>query len=247
MKKLSGPFPASCRTLSLAVLLAWPLTGCNTTPAPTTPSAAPSATPQMQRAAKYRADYDAQPALTQKQLSEGNIARGQDMKLVYIALGRPDVIITTPNAKIITWTYTNYLPPVIATNKVVIGDQPFQANHSPLFETMDAWNNGLQKHEIIEAGNTDIVAKSPTQSWADYGKYRKDYEMAGTQGAKDAIEQRARLEYRESLLIPPITSPDPVQLTVVFIDRQVVDVTIDESVSAFSGRALALPTAPARK
>lgn len=225
-----------------AALILFGVAACNTT-APT--AAAPIVTPQRTRIAELQADYHALSATAQKQVAEGVVARDFDMKSVYIALGRPDHIVTTPNAKAITWTYDRYVPPVVSTNKVITGNDPrsIQARNSPLFDTMDAWNNGMQKHEIIEAGNTEIIAKAPTQSWGEYSKYRKNYEMAGTPAAKAAIRERARQEYHAALRIPPITSPDPVKLSVLFVDQHVTDVIIDESQSAFSDRALSLPGA----
>ncbi len=246
--RLPRPWPPAAST-ALVVLL---ITSCKTT-APTT--AETVATPQTTRATEFKTDYDALPVTTQKQLAEGLISQGQSMKLVHVALGRPDVIVTTPNAKTITWTYHNYVSPVVSTNRVMKGDPPRLPinNGSPLQDTMDAWNNRLLKHEVPDSpeGNDptkwegSIPMKAPTQSWSDYGKYRLNLQMtqriakpegAGSRGyaARKAMTKRAEEEYQEALTIPPIVSPDPIKLDVIFVDQRVSDAIIDDSFSAFS-------------
>ncbi len=222
-------------------------------------AASSSPSPQAKRITEFQSEYAALPADTQEQLANGIIAKGQNMKLVYLALGRPSRIVTTPNAKTITWTYHNYVSPVISTNKTVVGRETKQnfANNSPLQDTMDAWNNRLQKHEIpnspqgsdLTRWEPQIIPKAPTQSWAEYAKYRNNVEMVkgiADRASGDAlramknITKRAELEYREALMIPPISSPDPVKLDVVFVDQLVSDAIVDESFSAFSAHALPL-------
>ncbi len=228
--------------LSLASCLIVPaslfVSGCNTTPKP-----APVATAQAKRIAEHQADYAALPADTQKQLAEGIISRGQNMKAVYVALGRPDLIVTTPDAKTITWTYRSYIPPVVATRKVVMESEnkTILDSRSPLTDTFDAWNSKLLKHDF---NTPDIIPKAPTQSWSDYGKYRENYEMAGTAGAKAAIRLRARNEYREALTVPLISSPDPVKLDVIFVHQLVDEVIINDSTSALRLHAESPATAP---
>ncbi len=236
-----SPFSYAACLAALTLVFA---VGCNTTPA-TTPTTA--STPQAKRIAEHQAEYTALPATTQKEIAEGIIAKGQSMKLVYLALGRPDRIVTTPNAKTITWTYRNYVSPVIATNKVVTGNAPMTSlsNSSPLTDTYEAWNNKLLKHDEFGGARLRaedrIAPKAPTQSWSDYGKYRLKVEMAGTPEARASLNKRAEIEYEEAVKLPPISSPDPMKLDIVFIDQVVSDAIIDDSFSAFSAHALALP------
>jgi len=245
MKKRPSIFTFT--TVSVAVLASWLTTACNTT----TPSSATTpATPQAQRIAEYKSDYDTQPAETQKQLAEGIIAKGQNLKLVYLALGRPDRIVTTPDAKTITWTYRNYVSPNTRANKTVMGNAPANSlpSSSPLTDTFDAWNNNLLKHDEFGGSRVSIIdrvaAKAPTQSWSSYGKYRLNVEMASTPAAKASLNKRAEEDYKEAITIPPISSPDPIQLDVIFIDQRVSDAIIDDSFSAFSIRPEIHSSAP---
>ncbi len=223
--------------------------------APASETVASSA--QAKRIAEHPEAFAALPADTRQQLAEGRISQGQNMKLVYLALGRPDHIVTTPDAKTITWTYRNYLSPVIATNKTVIGRETKQnfANGSPLQDTMDAWNNGMEKHEIPVTGTASsrwepkVTPKAPNQTWAEYAKYRNNLEMArrgldqpdaAIKAVMQNMSKNAELEYREALTLPLISSPDPVKLDVIFVDQLVSDAIVDESFSAFSAHALPL-------
>lgn len=222
--------------IGLSVLTALFLSACNTTS-----TVSPIAAAQATRIAEYQTDYAALPPATQKQLTDGLISKGQNLKLVYLALGQPDRILITPDGKAITWTYLNYVSPVAVTNKVVLGNKSYgpAGGSSPLHETMDAWNNNLLKHEIRDpgdplSGDGRIVAKASTQSWSDYGKYRLKYSMAGTKEARKSIELNQREAYQEALTIPPIASPDPIKLDVLFVDQQVTDAIVDDSFSAFS-------------
>jgi len=232
----------------LPVLL---ISGCNT---PTSSSTPTTATPQATRIAEYQTDYAALPATTQKQLADGLISKGQNLKLVYLALGRPDLIVITPDGKRITWTYRNYISPVVATNKVVLGRKPernLSASSSPLHDTMEAWQYGVLKHEVPAdfevSGLTrmKVVPKAANQSWADYGKYRLELKMAEGKASPQDLRNmnlNAQQEYREALTIPPIASPDPIKLDVHFVDQQVADAIVDDSFSAFSVGTLPLTT-----
>ncbi len=217
----------------------------------TTAAAPAMAKPQAKRIAEHPDAYAALPAATQKELAEGIITKGQNMKLVYLALGRPDVIVTTPDAKTITWTYRNYVSPVIATNKVVTGNAPMTplSNSSPLNDTFDAWNNKLLKHDEFGGPRLSaldrIAAKAPTQSWADYGKYRLKIAMSNNPAEISSLNKRAEVEYEDAVRLPPISSPDPMKLDVVFINQLVSDAIIDDSFSAFSVHAVGLSGVPA--
>lgn len=255
MKKMPPRFAVSLGLATAAWLI---LPACNTT-TPASSARTAIATPQATRIAEYQADYAVLPATTQKQLANGIIAKGQNMKLVYVALGRPDLIVTTPDGKIITWTYRNYTTPVIGTNRTVVGRESKVnlANHSPLQDTMDAWSNKLLKHEVPgtvtnEApgfGAALIIAKAPTQSWAEYGKYRENLRAITDSGrppnqaeriALRAINERAENAYDEALTIPVIASPDPIKLDVIFFDQHVSDAIVNDSFSAFSTGPLPL-------
>ncbi len=256
MKKNQAGHPSALGLIAFAILLT---SIGNAAPASETVALSSS---QAKRIAEHPDAFAALPANTQQQIAEGRISRGQNLKLVYLALGRPDRIVTTPDAKTITWTYRNYLSPVIATNKTVVGRETKQnlANGSPLQDTMDAWNNRLVKHEVPDSpqGNDlakwepKVIAKAPTQSWADYGKYRLNLQMAEQRPTNTLPEEvvrsvrknmgkRAEVEYQDSLTIPPISSPDPIQLDVIFVDQSVSDAIVDESFSAFSLHPLTLP------
>jgi hypothetical protein len=201
-------------------------------------------TPQAARIAEHPRDYAALPAADQQQVAEGLIARGQRMKIVYIALGRPDVIVTTPDAKTVTWTYRNYVPPFKGTQKNVIGKAPMThvANDSPLNDTFEAWRNNMMKHEITAIDDpfsrTNPIAKAPGQSWSDYARYRHQLDRAPSPDIAIMINEKAKEDYRETVKeiqrIGPVTAPEPITLEVIFIDHLVSDAIINRSVSAFS-------------
>jgi hypothetical protein len=228
------PNPIASRSafgVGLTLLTLLFITACNTTPAP-------EATPANPRIAEHQADYAAQPDDIRQQLTEGLIARGQTMKLVYVALGRPDRIVTTPDAKTVTWTYHNYVPPFHTANKVVKGKESLshlEPDH-PLNDVFEAWRHGLQRREYggnpLDKGTP--IPKEPNQSWSDYARYRRTLEGAGTAEAKLMVNARAKEEVKELRVIDPVTAPTPVKLEVVFIDRVVADAIVNDSTSAFS-------------
>lgn len=259
---MNPPLPSSRLAAAAVLALTWLLTACNTT-APTAAAPAPAAA-QNPRITEYKADYDALPATTQKQLADGLISQGQNMKLVYVALGRPDRIVITPDGKSIIWTYQNYIPPVINTSRTVVGAQTkpnFSQNNSPLHDSLDAWNNNVLKHEVpyspqgsdMSKWEPQIVRKAPTQSWAEYGKYRSQIDaVKGRDAAASTnpeviarlknIAKEAEIAYQEALTIPVIASPDPLKLEIIFFDHRVVDAIVDDSFSAFSSGPLPLST-----
>jgi len=249
--------------ISSAILTALLVSACNTpTSSPATATTSTSATPQATRIAEHQSAYDALPAPMREQLARGLISQGQSLKLVYVALGRPDKILITPDGKALKWTYENYISPHATASKVIVGNKPggIAADSSPLYDSLQAVNRGFLKREVpTSPEGTDmtkwapqIVPKAPTQSWEDYGRYRERMSIGEARsGANDPdspefvarkIENKeAERAYQEALLLPPIVTPDPVKLDIIFIDQLVTDAVINDSISAFSSQPVSLP------
>jgi hypothetical protein len=219
----------------------------------------PKTTPQSLRAAEHQSAYEALPAADRQHLLAGNIARGHGMKLVYIALGRPDVVTTTADARTIRWTYRNFVPPFTNAQKPVAREKRLaHVNHtSPLHDTFEAWRHGMQKHDIIlpltedeynvgAVGNRaarplEAVQKSPGQSWSEYATYRRaadDARESQGQAMTDMLRAKAQHDQKEMVKeiqrIGPLSAPEPVTVEVIFRDQAVSDAIVNQSVSAFS-------------
>lgn len=78
------------------------LAGCATSTAPT---------PQAQRITEYQSDYEQMSSATKEGVARGLISRWDDFKAVYIALGKPDVITSSADGRVVGWTYHSYMPP----------------------------------------------------------------------------------------------------------------------------------------
>ena len=212
--------------MALAVLVSLTVTGCNTSP-----------TPQAQRITEHQAEFQQFSADTQQKLAEGIIARGQSLKAVYMALGKPDVITASSNGHVVNWIYTSYQPPQTATEKKAYVAEVQRRNNfggNPLLDVAESWLANAPRHGLQFDQN--VAPRARGQSWAEYGKYLKDREMAGP-GA-GFIDRMQLEEYRESQYIAPAPDPVTVKLEVIFIENLVSDAIIDDSQSAF----VSLPT-----
>jgi len=220
------------------------LAGCETTPKPT------AATPQSVRITELGSVYEKAPETAKAAASTGNLTRGQSPELVYIALGRPNVILTSADGRVTTWTYQNYLPPpppkpVQEPTK----KEKFQSNFSkqnrvvdPLQDAVGAFQYNLSRQMVPRTDplNLDLdkymEQKRPDQSWADYARYRTNRDMAKTGGPAvvKMVDDKARAEYIESQQKERIPDLTTVKLEVIFLGPQVADAIVNDSVSAFA-------------
>lgn len=253
--------PPQYLCLTTAVVLLSFAAGCNTTD--TTPTAAIPA-PQAKRIAEHQSAYDAMPAATQQLVAKGKIVRGQHPEMVYIALGRPNLIVTSADGRVTVWTYDNYYPPVAEdaqanpTRKAPAKSIYASQVSNPLQDNMQAWMHNVEKNYVPmnsdpqfqnRAGQTNPriydpsinrVPKAPNQSWADYAKYVRNQEMApppnGTEFNPEAkmVDSVAQNQYDDLIKESPIKDPDPVKLNVVFMGQEVIDAIVNESGSAFT-------------
>lgn len=132
------------------MLIGWivVLAGCNTSP-------------QSERISELKAQYEQMDSATQKELSKGSIERGHTPEMVYIALGRPDLIETSADGQDLTWTYRNFYP----SAKIVTESLYQTPNLNPLQETVDAWKVNLPKSFELDATRRP---KHDDESWSDY-------------------------------------------------------------------------------
>lgn len=201
------------------------LSGCEST----------NSNPQAKRIAENQTAYAGLSASDQKGVKEGLITRGQELKTVYLALGKPDVIRTSPDGRVTTWTYRNYTPPIPEAQKTTTAmTSPRNAAiANPLLDTVDAWRNGELRHDINLDGQ--MAQKRSDQSWADYARYRKNRELAATFGPQvvKILDDQARVEYNESLRDSAIADTETLKLEIVFIEQRVSDAIVDDAYSAF--------------
>ena len=80
--------------------------------------------------------------------------------------------------------------------------------------------------------NAEIAPRAQGQSWADYGKYRREREFA--RGGAVYLDRQAREEYKASLYIDPAPDAVSIKLEVIFIEELVSDAIVNDSVSAFA-------------
>jgi hypothetical protein len=217
------------------LIAALALGACNSTPDGAGP-AKPS--PQARRAAEQSAALAALPEATQQDVLNGRIARGQSPQVVFVALGKPDVVICTADGRATLWTYRSYFPPQTAEQKKEFTKeiQRRTNTNNPLDEAFAFWRQGANPRTALL--DPSIAPRAMGQSAADYARYLRDRELAGP-GAEFLDESQQR-EYEDSLYVPPVPDPVPVQLAVVFLDGAVHDAIVNESMSAFA------PSAPVK-
>ena len=191
--------------------------------------------PQAKRIAENQTAYARLSEADQKGVQAGLIARGQELKTVYLALGKPDVIRTTSDGRITTWTYRNYTPPVPEAQKTATAmTSPRNAAMTdPLLDTVDAWRHGELRHDINLDGQ--MAQKRNDQTWADYARYRKNRELAEAFGPQvvKILDDQARVEYNESLRDTAIADTETLKLEIVFIEQRVSDAIVNDAYSAF--------------
>lgn len=201
------------------------LSGCEST----------NSSPQAKRIAENQTTYAELSAADQKGVKEGLIARGQELKTVYLALGKPDAIRTSADGRVTTWTYRNYTPPVPEAQKTstAMTSPRNAAIADPLLDTVDAWRHGELRHDINLDGQ--MAQKRSDQSWADYARYRKNRELAAVFGPQvvKILDDQARVEYNESLRDSAIADTETLKLEIVFIEQRVSDAIVDDAYSAF--------------
>lgn len=218
----------------LSALILSLLPGCETT----------KSNPQAQRIAEHQAEFRQLSEDSRQQLSAGLITRGQSLKAVYMALGKPDLIITSPNGHVVNWTYSRYQPPKTAEQKKAdLAEIQRRSNVAdPLMDAMQAWRNNASRFGGAMEANLDsqFAGQSQTpvtaprangQSWEEYGKYLRNREFAGP--AIRMVDRMQQEKYNESLYIDPAPDPVTVKLEIIFIEQLVSDAIIDDSQSAF--------------
>ncbi len=233
-------FRALDRSLHLSItLLGFMLNpGCET---------APKETPQSKRITELKTTYEKAPEAAKTAASTGNLARGQSPELVYIALGRPNFILTSADGRVTTWTYQNYLPPpppraVQEASK----REKFRGNFDrqsqikdPLQDAVGAFQYNMSRQMVPSTDPLDAnkEQKRSDQSWADYARYNTNRELAKSipeaEKVLKILDDKARVEYIDSLKNDRIADPITVKLEVIFIGHQVSDAIVDDSVSAF--------------
>lgn len=213
-----------------SVVASMVLAGCET---PTGGSAASAKiTPQAQRAAEQTTALATLPATTRQEVLEGRIARGQAREIVFVALGKPDVVTSTADGRVLLWTYRTYFPPETAEQKKeFVKEIQRRSNRTdPLEETFEFWRlNANPRAALLEKG---VSPRALGQSAADYAKYLRDRQFAGP-GAV-FLDKTQLQEYDESLYLPPVPEAVPVQRDVVFLDGVVHDAIVNETGSAFA-------------
>ena len=201
------------------------LSGCEST----------NSSPQAKRIAENQTTYAELSAADQKGVKEGLIARGQELKTVYLALGKPDVVRTSADGRVTTWTYHNYMPPIPEKQKTatVMTSPRNAAIADPLADIAEAWRHGELRQDVFADGQ--MAPRRPNQTWADYARYRKDRELAERAGPQfvKMLDDQARVEYNESLRDAVIADPTTIKLEVIFIEQRVSDAIVDDSHSAF--------------
>jgi|UniRef100_UPI004048EAFD hypothetical protein len=212
------PYLLTASTVALLGLI----TGCESTPT----------TPQSLRTAELSADYQKLSAESKEDVGKGLISRGQDPKTVYMALGKPDLITTSADGHVVTWIYDNYLPPQTKEQKQATYKDIKQRNNlsEPLQDIFESWNANVERHSMET--NAEIAPRAQGQSWADYGKYRREREFA--RGGAVYLDRQAREEYKASLYIDPAPDAVSIKLEVIFIEELVSDAIVNDSVSAFA-------------
>ena len=208
--------------LSIAVALA----GCSGTNTPA---------PQARRITEYQADYDRMSPATKAGVARGFISRADDFKAAYIALGKPDVVTTSADGRITTWTYRAFLPPQTEAVKKQTPQnvRGYSRVSSPLNDSFEAWRHNVSKYERELGGDPNLAPKASNQSWADYGKYVHERNSVHSDSARRILDTEQRQEYQEALKESPLPEPVTVKLEVRFIEGRVSDTIIDESHSAF--------------
>lgn len=184
--------------------------GCNTSP-------------QLDRISELKTQYEQMDQATQDEVAKGSIAIGHTPEMVYIALGRPDVIETSPDGQDITWTYRNFYPSAKAVKEPL-----YQApDLNPLRETMEAWKVNVQKHNELD---NPTRPKRADETWDDYvSQNPTDSKL------RNALVERSS-EVNDEARRPDLDSPDrgSVKLEVMFHQLRVVDAIINETFPAFS-------------
>ncbi|MEZ5414498.1 MAG: hypothetical protein R3F03_09320 [Opitutaceae bacterium] len=191
--------------------------------------------PQAQRIAENQATYAGLSAEEQRGVKAGLIARGQELKTVFLALGKPDVIRISPDGRVTTWTYRNFIPPTPEAQKTATAmTSPRNAAIAdPLLDTVDAWRHGELRHDINLDGQ--MAQKRSDQTWGEYARYRKNRELAEAFGPQvvKILDDQARVEYNESLRDSAIADTAALKLEIVFIEQRVSDAIVDDAYSAF--------------
>lgn len=235
--------------------------GCNTSTSGTAPA---KPTPQDTRIAEYQGAYDAMPPVTQAELRQGRILLGNTPQMVYIALGKPDIITAGADGRRTIWTYSKFLPPEVkarqeadtqAKKKRQAAQRKAMAS-DPLIDTMVAWRYGALRHSVND-GEPDIAPKSANQTWEEYGRYIQERRQltinlsaepgkpgrgvpggltGNRQGGLElkALDDQAWDDYREAERTSPLPDPVFVRLDVILLGGQVQDTIVNESTSAFA-------------
>lgn len=183
--------------LPAAALFVLAVSGCDT-------SAGPTAA-QNKRATELKADYEGMPAATKEAVDQGNIARGNSPKEVYIALGKPDRIISSADGRLTHWIYANYLPPMPNRPETAKSDDrpSHQKTHrnvrvtDPLLESMEAWRANTSRFGI-DPSDPDIAPKAANQSWSDYGRMLQVREVMRSVPAPTTTRGLISIEERQA-------------------------------------------------
>lgn len=205
------------------LLLAGLLAGCATST---------SLTPQTQRISEYQSDYEQMSPATKEGVARGFISRWDDFKAVYIALGKPDVITSSADGRVVGWTYNSYMPPQTQEQKKVEREVVLQRTNmsdNPLMDTFHAWKNNASRQ--IAFMRPGIPPRAYGQSWDEYGKYLRERELSRMPEVEDKIQNE---KYEQSLYIEPVPDPVGAKLEVIFIEQHVSDAIVDDSYSAFT-------------
>lgn len=220
--------------------------GCETT----------RATPQTKRINEHQGAYNELSDSAKAGVAQGFIARGQNLKTAYLALGKPDIIRTSADGQVSTWTYLRFLPPESQKDQAeVVEKKKLQqaqrsAMHSdPLIDTMEAWRHGVLRHAVTD-DEPDLAPKSMNQSWGDYARYVQQRRfikqtmpgppaLGGLTGVREGttalkiVDDKAWDEYYEAETTNPSVDPEFVNLDVIFIEQLVSDAIVNDSYSAF--------------
>lgn len=243
MPSPSSPRVNYLRCLYLS-LIAAALAGCSSTDTPT---------PQARRITEYQADYDQMSPATKEGVARGFISRADDFKAAYIALGKPDVITTSADGRVTTWTYQAFLPPQTEAIKKQTpkNARGYNRMNSPLSDSFEAWRHNVSMHEYELSGDanlagpnpkpydprtalSNVAPKSANQSWADYARYIHERRFSQSREVTKVLDREQEDLYQEALTESPIADPPTVRLDVIFIENRISDAIIDESHSAFS-------------
>jgi len=220
------------------------LAGCSSTDTPT---------PQARRITEYQSDYEQMSPATKAGVARGFISRADDFKAAYIALGKPDVITTSADGHITTWTYHAFLPPQTEAVKKQAPKnvRGYNRMSSPLNDSFEAWRHNVSMHEHELSGDanlagpnprpydprtavSNVAPKSANQSWADYARYVHERRFIQDPKVTKVLDMEQEDLYQKALTESPIADPSTVRLDVIFIENRISDAIIDESHSAFS-------------